>query len=103
MLLLVYKPVDLPDVQVCSGCVLFDVCRCDVYVCGVFEVVECSLFISSGSCMFLRVEWVGVILWSDLSYVKFMCSGRMFVSSGCWMLVSSVQPVTMRCSVFYIV
>ena len=31
--------------------VLFDVNKCGVFVCGVFEVVESSLFILSGCCM----------------------------------------------------
>ena len=38
--------------------ILSDVCKGDVFVCfevcGVFMVVECSLFILSGCCMFCK-------------------------------------------------
>ena len=62
--------INLPGAHVCSDCisvyafhVLFDVCKCDIfvcfYMCGVFVVVECSSFLLSGCCMFCkRVEWV---------------------------------------------
>ena len=37
---------------------LFDVCKCDVFICsdacGLFLVVECYLFILSGRCMLCK-------------------------------------------------
>ena len=64
--------VNLLVARVCSNCcsvyefhVLFDVCKCDVFVCfdvyGVFAVVDCGL-LSRGYMLCERVEWVGGML-----------------------------------------
>ena len=98
--------------KVCCECgsvytfyILFDVCKCDVFMClklinintpylgGVLVVVECSLFLLSGYCIVCFVTCKRVDVWFSSVCIVVVC----FIMQ---LLNVIVQPVAMCSAVF---